>query len=277
MNICIGLLGTFFNVLMSFSTFQNAVQTSWPTNRQMAIVPSWQQLPPQHAAMQQPLLSDAADWARPLLLESSNLIPQRSMFPVEVSEVYDPMMEQQHTANAMLQQQQHHLAPPQVSQNWSSSKRVNKGSSNNQHPHHHQSSHHGHYITNNHLAVPISHRQDKKETTQLSPVKKRVKEGTPPSGKIFVNFKFFQLVFTHIFVQFSRHVHVFSIKRVFSACCHLESPLAATTACPATGGQHQARTPQQQSATELCTDQTADNHHSRHPVACSFCHHHFRQ
>lgn len=80
-----------------------------------------------------------------------------------------------------------------------------------------------------------------------------------------------------IFVKFSRHVHVFSIARFFSACCHLKSPLAATTACPATGGQHQARTPQQQSAAELCTDQTADNHHSRHPVACSFCHHHFRQ
>jgi hypothetical protein len=124
--------------------------------------------------MQQPLLSDAADWARPLLLESSNLIPQRSMFPVEMSEVYDPMVEQQHNANAMLQQQQHHLAPPQVSQNWSTSKRGNKGSSNNQmHHHHHQSSHHGHYISsNNHLAVPISHRQ--------------VKEGTPPSGKLLV-------------------------------------------------------------------------------------------
>lgn len=31
-----------------------------------------------------------------------------------------------------------------------------------------------------HLAVPRSH--DKKEPTQLSPVKKRVKEGTPPTG-----------------------------------------------------------------------------------------------
>ncbi|XP_059483910.1 homeodomain-interacting protein kinase 2 isoform X2 [Neocloeon triangulifer] len=160
----------------------NAVQTSWPTNRQMAIVPSWQQLPPQHAAIQQPLLSDAADWARPLLLESSSLIPQRSMFPVEVSEVYDPMMEQQHAANSVLQQQTHHLAPPQSTQNWSSSKRGNKGSNSQLHHHHHQPSHHGHHIlSNNHLTVPISHRQDKKEATQLSPVKKRVKEGTPPS------------------------------------------------------------------------------------------------
>jgi len=166
----------------------------------MAIVPSWQQLPPQHAAIQQPLLSDAADWARPLLLESSSLIPQRSMFPVEVSEVYDPMMEQQH-ANSMLQQQSHHLAPPQAMQNWSSSKRGNKGSINQSHHHHHQSSHHGHYISsNNHLTVPISHRQDKKETTQLSPVKKRVKEGTPPSG-IHNNEDFLVLDFNKLWFQ----------------------------------------------------------------------------
>lgn len=51
------------------------VQTStWPTNRQMAIVPSWQGIPPQHAAIQQPLLSDAGDWGRPLLVDSSTLI-----------------------------------------------------------------------------------------------------------------------------------------------------------------------------------------------------------
>lgn len=38
-----------------------------------------------------------------------------------------------------------------------------------------------------HLAVPAHHRyyvpDTKKEPTQLSPVKKRVKEGTPPTGK----------------------------------------------------------------------------------------------
>ncbi|XP_065343539.1 homeodomain-interacting protein kinase 2 isoform X2 [Cloeon dipterum] len=161
----------------------NAVQTTWAANRQMAIVPSWQQIAPQHAAIQQPLLSEAADWARPLLLDSSSLISQRSMFPVEVSEVYDPMVEQQHAATSVMQQA-HHLTPQQATQTWTASKRGNKSSSSQMHHHHHHqsSSHHGHHIlSNNHLTVPISHRPDKKEATQLSPVKKRVKEGTPPS------------------------------------------------------------------------------------------------
>lgn len=39
-----------------------------------AIVPSWQQLPPQHAAIQQPLLSDAGDWGRPLIVDSSAIL-----------------------------------------------------------------------------------------------------------------------------------------------------------------------------------------------------------
>lgn len=59
--------------------------------------------------------------------------------------------------------------------------------------HHHHSHHHSHLLTvpsGSHLSS--QHRQDhrpehrtndgKKEQTQLSPVKKRVKESTPPSG-----------------------------------------------------------------------------------------------
>uniref|UniRef100_A0A1Y1N470 non-specific serine/threonine protein kinase n=1 Tax=Photinus pyralis TaxID=7054 RepID=A0A1Y1N470_PHOPY len=134
----------------------NAVQTSWPANRQMAIVPSWQQLPPQHASIQQPILSDAADWGRPLLVDSSAILQeQRPVFPVDVAtEVYNPAIVE-------------HTAP------WTSSKRSSKN-------HHMQqpSSHHGHH----HLMVPTHRSQhDKKEQTQLSPVKKRVKESTPPS------------------------------------------------------------------------------------------------
>jgi len=37
-----------------------------------AIVPSWQQLPPQH--IQQPLLSDTGDWGRPLIVDSSAIL-----------------------------------------------------------------------------------------------------------------------------------------------------------------------------------------------------------
>lgn len=57
----------------------------------MAIVPSWQQLPPQHATIQQPLLSEA-EWGRPLLVDSSAILQeQRPVFPVDVAaEVYNP-------------------------------------------------------------------------------------------------------------------------------------------------------------------------------------------
>ncbi|XP_066152943.1 homeodomain-interacting protein kinase 2 isoform X3 [Euwallacea fornicatus] len=139
----------------------NAVQTSWPTNRQqMAIVPSWQQLPPQHAAIQQPLLSEA-EWGRPLLVDSSTILQeQRPMFPVDVAtEVYNP-------------------AIVEHSGSWSTSKRSSRN-------HHSQqmAPHHSHH----HLMVPPHHRSqhDKKEQTQLSPVKKRVKEGTPPSEQSY--------------------------------------------------------------------------------------------
>ncbi|GJQ65433.1 hipk [Trypoxylus dichotomus] len=137
----------------------NAVQTSWPANRQMAIVPSWQQIPTQHAAIQQPLLSEA-EWGRPLLVDSSAILQeQRPVFPVDVTtEVYNPTIVD-HTGAS-----------------WTSSKRSSKN-------HHVQqsSSHHSH-----HLMVPTHHRSqhDKKEQTQLSPVKKRVKESTPPSEQI---------------------------------------------------------------------------------------------
>ncbi|CAH0561369.1 unnamed protein product [Brassicogethes aeneus] len=138
----------------------NAVQTSWPTNRQqMAIVPSWQQIPTQHAAMQQPLLSEA-EWGRPLLVDSSAILQeQRPVFPVDVAtEVYNPAIVE-------------HL------NNWGT---TGKRSSKNHHVQ--QNGHHGH-----HLMVPTSHHRshhDKKEQTQLSPVKKRVKEGTPPSEQV---------------------------------------------------------------------------------------------
>ncbi|KAF5294896.1 hypothetical protein FQR65_LT10694 [Abscondita terminalis] len=137
----------------------NAVQTSWPANRQMAIVPSWQQIPPQHASIQQPIISDTADWGRPLLVDSSAILQdQRPVFPVDVAtEVYNPTIVE-HTAS------------------WSSSKRSSKN-------HHIQpsGSHHGHH----HLMVPTHRSQhDKKEQTQLSPVKKRVKESTPPTDHL---------------------------------------------------------------------------------------------
>ncbi|XP_060817640.1 homeodomain-interacting protein kinase 2 isoform X12 [Bombus pascuorum] len=127
----------------------NAVQTSWPGgSRQMAaIVPSWQQLPPQHAAIQQPLLSDAGDWGRPLIVDGSAILQdQRPVFPV--TEVYNTSALVEH--------------PPQ---GWGK-RSVTK--------------HHQHHVT---VPQQSQHRHEhKKETQQLSPVKKRVKESTPPSN-----------------------------------------------------------------------------------------------
>ncbi|XP_011167186.1 homeodomain-interacting protein kinase 2 isoform X4 [Solenopsis invicta] len=124
----------------------NAVQaTSWPGgSRQMALVPSsWQQLPPQH--IQQPLLSDTGDWGRPLIVDSSAIL-QRPVFPV--TEVYN--------ASALVEH------PPQ---SWGK-RTVTK--------------HHQHHVT---VPQQTQHRYEhKKETQQLSPVKKRVKESTPPSS-----------------------------------------------------------------------------------------------
>lgn len=93
----------------------------------MAIVPSWQQIPPQHAAaaIQQPLLSDAAEWGRPLLVDSSAILQeQRPMYPVDVAaEIYNPAMIE-HSSGG-----------------WSSS---SKRSSKNHHVQQ-SSSHHGHH------------------------------------------------------------------------------------------------------------------------------------
>lgn len=127
----------------------------------MAIVPSWQQIPPQHAAaaIQQPLLSDAAEWGRPLLVDSSAILQeQRPVYPVDVAaEIYNPAVIE-HSSGG-----------------WSSS---SKRSSKN----HHVQQSHGHH----HLMVPTHHRSqhEKKEQTQLSPVKKRVKESSPPSEQL---------------------------------------------------------------------------------------------
>ncbi|XP_032677909.1 homeodomain-interacting protein kinase 2 isoform X21 [Odontomachus brunneus] len=129
----------------------NAVQTSWPGgSRQMAaIVPSWQQLPPQHAAIQQPLLSDAGDWGRPLIVDSSAILQdQRPVFPV--TEVYN--------ASALVEH---------PSQSWGK-RTVTK--------------HHQHHVTVPSVQQPQHRHEHKKDTQQLSPVKKRVKESTPPSS-----------------------------------------------------------------------------------------------
>ncbi|XP_045479156.1 homeodomain-interacting protein kinase 2 isoform X3 [Harmonia axyridis] len=138
----------------------NAVQTTWPTSRQqMAIVSSWQQLPPPHTAIQQPLLSEA-EWGRPLLVDSSAILQeQRPVFPVDVAaEVYNSGM------------------VDHGSTSWNTSKRSSKN--------HHMQQNSSHHLQH-HLMIPSHHRShDKKEQTQLSPVKKRVKESSPPGEQM---------------------------------------------------------------------------------------------
>jgi len=77
--------------------------------------------------------------------------------------------------------------------------------------HHHHSNyqqappaHHHHHL----------HRQDKKDsvintTNQLSPVKKRVKEGTPPQGLIHYSFKHFSILYVilHLLAEYDGRIN----------------------------------------------------------------------
>lgn len=83
----------------------------WPGNRQMTLVPSWQQLAPNHqhsaALQQQPTAAllqaaDTSDWGRHLLVEQSGGVhqDQRSIFPVDLPDVYDAVSVVDHWPNS---------------------------------------------------------------------------------------------------------------------------------------------------------------------------------
>ncbi|KAL1110272.1 hypothetical protein AAG570_008349, partial [Ranatra chinensis] len=114
---------------------------SWAGNRQMAMVPSWQGIAAQHS-IQQPMIP-GQEWGRPLLVQSAALIQEQR--PVYTTEVYDRVVESPNMGWGKRGVTKH-LVPP----------------------------------VHHHLTVPRQ-THDKKEQTHLSPVKKRVKEGTPPS------------------------------------------------------------------------------------------------
>ena len=70
----------------------------WSANRQMTLVPSWQQLAaPGHQQLGQQstaaalLQADASEWGRHLLVDQSGGVhqDQRSIFPVELPDVYE--------------------------------------------------------------------------------------------------------------------------------------------------------------------------------------------
>ncbi|XP_076310656.1 homeodomain-interacting protein kinase 2-like isoform X3 [Tachypleus tridentatus] len=144
----------------------NAVQSGWTANRQM-FVPSWQQLPTQRSIQQQ-VLSDSEVWNRSLVLEQAALLPQQpAIIPVQATT----------------------LAAPGLQQHWGMVATANPnpahcyiGSTRQQ-----QQAVMDHRGVNGAVQIASSKRvtktkPSKKEVngTQLSPMKKRVKEGTPP-------------------------------------------------------------------------------------------------
>ena len=159
--------------------FTNAAvhQAPWPNNRQMALVPPWQQITSAHSGIREPLLSTeaTANWGRQLIVDSSSLIQDQraaqAVFPLNITpDVYNAPTLIDHAATATnwskrSQKPSHHLT-----------------STNNMAPNLH---HHHH-----HLLVPSTtppththHRAQniKKDVAQLSPLKKKIKENTPPS------------------------------------------------------------------------------------------------
>ncbi|XP_042206560.1 uncharacterized protein LOC121855589 isoform X1 [Homarus americanus] len=139
-----------------------AVGGGWGRGGQMALVPGgWQQLPQPPTSLQQPgsLLPDATDaWRRTFLVDSSVVQGDAppAMFPVDLHpELYE--------------------AYP--SSTWAGSKRSSKASLMG-----HSGAHAAHTLhVGGRPAQPPAH--DKKDLSQqLSPVKKRVKEGTPPGA-----------------------------------------------------------------------------------------------
>ncbi|XP_054712289.1 homeodomain-interacting protein kinase 2-like [Uloborus diversus] len=166
----------------------NAVQSGWPTSRQMYV--PWQQLSSQRA-IQQPLLSDSDSWSRSLVLERAALLPdQPAVIPVELHEptVYEHLRDRSSHLNPLLPQQTAAaLVAPSLQQTWG----VVGASSGSAHcailPTRHAQSSTSSKISSGSTSTS-SKRQTKLRPSkekdigncQLSPVKKRVKESSPP-------------------------------------------------------------------------------------------------
>ncbi|XP_076335335.1 uncharacterized protein LOC143238727 isoform X4 [Tachypleus tridentatus] len=144
----------------------NAVQSSWGANRQM-FVPSWQQLPTQRTIQQQ-VLSDSEVWSRSLVLERAALLPeQAAVIPVATA-----------------------LAAPGLQQPWGMVAAANPNPTHCYVSSSHQQQqalvdHHGasgaiQMASSKRITKTRTGKEKEISSTQLSPVKKRVKEGTPP-------------------------------------------------------------------------------------------------
>ncbi|XP_067121428.1 homeodomain-interacting protein kinase 2 isoform X4 [Centruroides vittatus] len=156
----------------------NAVQSSWPPNRQM-FLPSWQQIPTQRA-IQQPILPDSEPWSRPLVLERALLPDQPAVIPVELHDtaaVYD----RSNQLNPLLSQQSTSLAPG-LQQPWSvvaaNPAHCAVPPSGQQHRQQQMG------LSSKRQTRMRSQKEKESNSIHLSPVKKRVKENTPPKWDI---------------------------------------------------------------------------------------------
>ncbi|XP_071040521.1 homeodomain-interacting protein kinase 2 [Parasteatoda tepidariorum] len=158
----------------------NAIQSGWPTSRQM-FVPSWQQLPSQRA-IQQPLLSDSETWSRSLVLERAALLSdQPAVIPVELhdSAVYEHLRDRTHL---------NHLLPqalaPSVQQAWgvvaSNSSHCNLIPTRLHHSSNGSKSSSSNSTSTKRQTKLRPGKEKDMSNSQLSPVKKRVKESSPP-------------------------------------------------------------------------------------------------
>ncbi|KAF8796478.1 Homeodomain-interacting protein kinase 2 like protein [Argiope bruennichi] len=173
----------------------NAVQSGWPTSRQM-FVPSWQQLPTQRA-IQQPLLSDSDSWSRSLVLERAALLSdQPAVIPVELHDtaMYEHLRDRSNHLNHLLPQAA--LAASNVPPSWSVVATNSNSSQNSVYKSrdHHSSS--GSKVSSSSSSISTSTKRQTKlrpakekdiSNCQLSPVKKRVKESTPPKWESNAN------------------------------------------------------------------------------------------
>lgn len=168
----------------------NAVQSRWPGSRQM-FVPTWQGQRP----LQQSLIADPESWSRSLVLERAALLPeQTAIIPVELhdSAMYEHLREHNGQLNTVLPPQAAALSASGLPQHWSVVTANHNGAQCAIVPTTRQQqtslSHRMPAVSSN-LASSSSYKRQTKirsgkekdiSSCQLSPVKKRVKESSPP-------------------------------------------------------------------------------------------------
>ncbi|XP_076362566.1 homeodomain-interacting protein kinase 3-like isoform X4 [Tachypleus tridentatus] len=144
----------------------NAVESSWPASHQM-FVPSWQQIPTQQVIQQQ-VLSDSEAWSHSLVLERASLLPEQATVIPVATTLTAPSLQppwgivatNPNSANCYVQQQA--IVP------------------------HHGGNRTIQMVSSKRVAKTRTVKEKEVSSTQLSPLKKRVKEGTSPKWDTIV-------------------------------------------------------------------------------------------